>query len=118
ENELRHYANIEAGSDEEIINAAVLLKEKISARLDLHTSDFTCTVTDKCIVVPTSDIAKKRRSTGAGDTWNAGNIFGDLLGFSDDERLFFANCVAGCYISSLQPNHPTIDAVIGFISNL
>ena len=118
ENELKHYANIETSSDEEIINAAVSLKEKIPARLDLHTSGFTCTVTDKCIVVPTPDIARKYRSTGAGDTWNAGNILGDLLGFSDDERSFFASCVAGCYISSLQPNHPTIDAVIDFISNL
>jgi sugar/nucleoside kinase (ribokinase family) len=57
------------------------------------------------------------RSTGAGDAWNAANIFADLLGFADDERLLFANIFAGVYISSPDIVHPTIDTVINFIKH-
>ena len=118
ENELRYYSNIETKSKDDIVNAAISLKKKIPARIDLHTSSFTCTVNKECKVVPTPDISKKYRATGAGDTWNAGDILGELLGFNDDERLLFASCVAGCYISSLQPIHPDLDQVIKFITDL
>ena len=35
---------------------------------------------------------------------------------SDEERLLFANLIAGCYISSPEPIHPTFDEIIKFIS--
>jgi sugar/nucleoside kinase (ribokinase family) len=54
------------------------------------------------------------RSTGAGDAWNAANIFADVLGFADDERLLFANIVAGQYISSPDILPPSLDMVINF----
>ncbi len=117
ENELRHYSNIETNSKDDIVNAAISLKKKIPARIDLHTSSFTCTVNNECKVVPTPDISQKYRTTGAGDTWNAGNILGELLGFNDDERLLFAGCVACRYISSPQPIHPDLNQVIKFISD-
>jgi sugar/nucleoside kinase (ribokinase family) len=118
ENELLHYSNIKTSSDEDVVNAAVSLKEKINARLDLHTANFACTVDKKYTIIPTLKLSKIYRSTGAGDAWNAGDIFAELLDFDDDERLMFANSVAGHYISSSEPVHPTLGKIIEFISKL
>lgn len=118
ENELLHYSDIEANSVEDVINSATDLKNRIHARVDLHTADFACTINESCTLVPAPSINNKYRSTGAGDTWNAGNIFADLLGFNDDERLFFAGCVAGCYISSIEPIHPSLNELIEFIGKI
>jgi len=116
ENELLHYSNIKIASDEDVLNAAVSLKKKTHARVDLHTANFACTVNKKCIIVPALKISKVYRATGAGDTWNAGDIFAELLGFDDDERLLFANSAAGYYVSSPEPIHPTLNEIIKFIS--
>jgi sugar/nucleoside kinase (ribokinase family) len=118
ENELLQYSNIKTDSDKDIVNAAVSLKQKINARLDLHTANFACTVDKKYTVIPTPNLSRIYRSTGAGDAWNAGDIFAELLDFEDDERLMFANSVAGCYISSSEPAHPTLETIIEFISKL
>jgi len=119
ENELTHYSNITtADSGEDVINAAVTLKKKIPARIDLHTASFSCTINDKCTVISTIKISRIYRVTGAGDTWNAGNLFAELLGFNDDERLLFANLVAGCYITSSDPIHPSVEKIIDFIKQI
>ena len=119
ENELMHYSNITiANNNEEIIEALVSLKREIHARIDLHTTSFSCTTNEKCTVVPSIQIPKKYRATGAGDAWNAGNLFAELLNFKLDERLLFANIVAGFYISSSEPMHPDIGKIICFINEI
>jgi sugar/nucleoside kinase (ribokinase family) len=115
ENELRHYSNSTVVTQEEMIRAAELLKKKISARIDFHTSMFSCSIGNATTVIPTITQSRVIRSTGAGDAWNAANIFADLLGFPDDERLLFANIFAGNYISSSEPIHPTIDMIVDSI---
>lgn len=115
ENELCYYSGQTTKSQEAILAAAESLKKTIPARIDVHTSRFSCSIQNKPIIVPTIPLSKVYRFTGAGDAWNAGNIFADLLGFTDDERLLFANIVAGYYISSPNIIHPTIDMVIDFI---
>jgi len=115
ENELRYYSNSSNKTQEEMISAAVLLKKKIPARIDLHTSLFSGSIRDTFIVVPTMSLSIVYRSTGAGDAWNAANVFADLLGFADDERLLFANMFAGHYISSTDVVHSTIDMLINSI---
>ena len=116
ENELLHYSDLATlNNEEDIINAAVFLKKKIHARIDLHTASFACTANENCTVIPTIQLPKIYRATGAGDTWNAGNLFAELLGFNDDERLLFANLAAGCYISSSEPIHPNLKGIIHFI---
>jgi len=117
ENELRYYSNSTCKTQTEMISALESLKKKIPARIDFHTSQFSSSVQDIIIVIPTISLSTMYRSTGAGDVWNAANIFSDLLGFADDERLLFANIVAGRYISSPQILPPTIDMVINFIKN-
>jgi len=116
ENELLQYSNTD--SSEDLVNAGVELKKKINARIDLHTADFTCSINNDVTVVPTLNISNVYRSTGAGDAWNAGNIFGELLNFLDDERLLFASAAAACYISSPKPVHPTMKDIISFLKNL
>jgi len=118
ENELCYYSGIKINTVGDALKAVNLLKKKIDARIDLHTANFACSTNKNCIVIPTIKIKKIFRSTGAGDAWNAGNIFADLLGFEDDERLFFANSVAGYYISSKEPIHPNLEKIIGFISKM
>lgn len=118
ENELRYYSNRVPKNQEEILDAAVSLKKKITARLDLHTAHFACTIDKHCTMVPALKLRKIYRGTGAGDIWNAGNLFAELLGFEDDERLLFANILAGTYISSPEPNQPTIKDVINSIKKV
>jgi sugar/nucleoside kinase (ribokinase family) len=115
ENELRQYTNSTPTTQQELVTAAASLKKKTTARIDLHTSQFSCSLGTTPTIVPTSSLVTVYRVTGAGDAWNAANLFADLLGFADDERLMFANVFAGLYISSPQPVHPTIDMVINFI---
>jgi len=118
ENEIQYLSGQKVSTNDELIKVARQLKEKINGRIDLHTQDFTCSIKTNPIIVPSIEISEKYRSTGAGDAWNAGNIFGELLGFNDNERLFFANCVAGLYILSSKPIHPNLDGIIKYLNDL
>ena len=81
------------------MEAARVLANHFSARIDLHTSDFSATLKGKEeVVVPTFKV-NVLRATGAGDTWCAGNILGDHNDLSDECRLMLANAMAACYIS-------------------
>jgi len=114
-NELAHYCKISnMNKNEDILKAAISLKKKITARIDLHTSSFSCSINNKNTVIPSIILPEIFRITGAGDAWNAGNLFAELLGFNDDERLLFANIVAGYYISSSYPNHPNLEDIKKF----
>ncbi|DAC73339.1 MAG TPA: hypothetical protein DSN98_00180 [Thermoplasmata archaeon] len=115
ENELNYYSMRTNKTQVEMIAAAESLKKKIPARIDFHTALFSCSVHNTSTVVPTAPLQTIYRVTGAGDSWNAANIFADLLGFADDERLLFANICAGHYISSPDIVPSTIDTVINFI---
>ncbi|HUT00114.1 MAG TPA: carbohydrate kinase family protein [Candidatus Thermoplasmatota archaeon] len=117
ENELRYYSNNTCKTQAEMISAIKSLKKKIPARIDFHTALFSSSVQRTVTVIPSISLRTVYRSTGAGDAWNAANIFADLLGFADDERLLFANIFAGVYISSPDILHPTIDTVINFMKN-
>jgi sugar/nucleoside kinase (ribokinase family) len=115
ENELRYFSKSPCTTQAEMLSAVETLKKKIPARIDFHTSLFSASIQDSMIVVPTISLSMLYRSTGAGDVWNAANIFADLLGFNDDERLLFANIIAGQYISSPDTLPPTLDTAINFI---
>jgi len=117
ENELNHYSKRINKTQDEMIAAAESLQGKIHARIDFHTSFFSCSARHPSIVVPTISLPTIYRMTGAGDAWNAANLFADLLGFPDDERLLFANLFAGLYISSPDSVPSSIDMVINFIKN-
>jgi len=93
---------------------ARILADHISARVDLHTSAFAGSFfKDNEVIVPAFNVSALR-STGAGDSWNAGNIFGDALGLPDSCRLTLANAVAAYYVSSPAAKHPTLPELMEF----
>jgi len=95
---------------------AQILAKHVSARVDLHTSAFAGSFTKENEVVVPAFTVPALWSTGAGDAWNAGNIFGDALGLPDSCRLTLANAVAAYYVSSPTAEHPTLPKLIEFCS--
>ncbi len=102
--------------DELAKECARILANKLSARIDLHTTTFAGSFTRKTEVIVPAFQVQVLRATGAGDAWNAGNIFGDALRLSDSCRLTLANAVAAYYISSPAGEHPTLPKLVGFCS--
>jgi len=97
--------------------SARILARKMSARVDLHTTEFAASLSEKSEVIVSAFKVPVLRVTGAGDAWNAGNIFGDAHGLSDSCRLTLANAVAAYYISSPQAKHPTLQELTEFCRN-
>lgn len=95
---------------------ARILAKHVSARVDLHTSAFAGSFfQDNEVIVPAFNVSALR-STGAGDAWNAGNIFGDALRLPDSCRLTLANAVAAYYVSSPIAEHPVLSKLMEFCS--
>lgn len=103
ENEVRWFE--ERG--EQLVEKVRLLSENALCEVDLHTAHHVYVGRSGAVAeVPTFRV-EQRRSTGAGDSWNAGNIFGILAGFGFVERMVIANAVAAYYISHEKGEHPT-----------
>lgn len=99
------------------LEAARVLAEKLNSRIDLHASKFAATITKKTeVIVPTFKI-KPSRVTGAGDSWNAGNIIGDINCLSNQTRLILANAVSACYLLNPKGEYPTKETLLSFIKN-
>ena len=101
--------------DELAMDAARVLAKQLSARIDLHTTVFSATFTGKNEVVVPAFKAEVLRATGAGDSWNAGNILADANGLSNECRLALANAVAAYYLSDSQSLHPTRRKLARFV---
>jgi ribokinase len=91
---------------------------RTQTRVDLHTRDFSKSLFGfrDSAKIPVFKVSPKRL-TGAGDTWNAADAFGEIAGFSHEMRLLFANATAAYYISYPQKRHPTIYDLIDFLEN-
>jgi sugar/nucleoside kinase (ribokinase family) len=98
--------------------SARILASCISARVDLHTTNFSATFTKKRETFAPAFKVPVLRATGAGDAWNAGNILGDANKLSDDCRLTLANAVAAYYISNPSGMHPTRKQLMKFCERL
>ncbi len=88
---------------------------ELPVELDLHTPDYSGLVTRKESILSSTFDVKVRRSTGAGDAWNAGNIFGLLRGARAPVRLLMANLLAAAYVSGLQPEINSLKKLSGFL---
>jgi sugar/nucleoside kinase (ribokinase family) len=125
ENEAITFANLlDVGLKEEQANlgftelamdSARVLANLLPARIDLHTTAFSATFKGKKEVVVPAFKVKVFRATGAGDSWDAGNILGDHNGLSDESRLMLANAVAACYLSDPDGLHPTKEKLFSFL---
>ena len=101
--------------DELAMEAGRVLAKRLPARIDLHTTSFSATFNGKNEVVVPAFNVKAIRATGAGDSWNAGNLIGYNDDLSDESRLSLANAVAAYYISDPEGNHPTRQDLIRFL---
>ncbi len=109
------WRNLVSRSDD-WIPAAKLISRETGVRVDLHTLKFTATIKeDEVISVPTFDTTSNV-VCGAGDAWNAGDIYGELLHLSDNERLVLANAIGALYVSSDDAKHPTSTMIIDFLT--
>jgi len=98
------------------MESAKILSGHLSARIDIHTTTFSATIAKnkKPTIVPTLKVPV-RRVTGAGDSWNAANIYSDANNFPEALRLAFSNTFAAYYVTSQKAEHPTLDRLAKFI---
>ncbi|MHA1216381.1 MAG: carbohydrate kinase family protein [Candidatus Thorarchaeota archaeon] len=100
---------------DEWLRCARFVAQETGSRVDLHTPFFSATLSSELeIVIPTFRV-DVRVTCGAGDAWNAGDIFGTLLGISPDQRVVLANAVGALYVSSSEAEHPTLSDVEQFL---
>jgi sugar/nucleoside kinase (ribokinase family) len=124
ENELMHLAKgvvedsseIE-GADDPLFEAASVYSMLIP-RVDLHTPEFSATFVDgQRIRVPCAKISPVK-VTGAGDVWNAADIYAQGIGLEHKERLIFANAAGAAYLEKQGLEPPSLDEVIGRIDSV
>ena len=98
------------------LECARRLRDELKIRIDLHTPRFTVSINGtKEVLVPTFEV-EVRRVTGAGDAWQAGNAYGDLIGLTPEERLLLANATAAYYISHPKGDHGSLKEIREFIT--
>jgi sugar/nucleoside kinase (ribokinase family) len=124
ENELMHLARgvvedtseIE-GADDPLFEIASVFSMLIP-RVDLHTPEFSATFVDgQRLRVPCARISPVK-VTGAGDVWNAADIFAQGVGLGHKERLIFANAAGAAYLEREGLEPPSLDEVMGRIDNV
>jgi ribokinase len=98
------------------LEASALLYKTLRMRIDLHTTEYSCSFSqENRFVAPGFDV-KVKRVTGAGDSWNAGNIVGELAGLPHIERLLLANATAAYYIQDEAGKHATRQNIVDFLT--
>jgi len=106
ENELQQLAadvrketcGIESEDGNPLFEAASVFS-MLGVRVDLHTPGFSATFIDGQRERVKCGSATPLKVTGAGDAWNAGDIFAQGMGLGHRERLVFANATAAAYMS-------------------
>jgi sugar/nucleoside kinase (ribokinase family) len=97
------------------IKVAKRVSQEIGVTIDLHTQYFSAVVNGDEIVSTPAFHRESRVVCGAGDAWNAGDIYGHLLRLTSQDRIVLANAVAALYVSSLSASHPSRQDVLSFL---
>jgi ribokinase len=87
------------------------LAEELGTRIDLHTREWAASVTGSTSTRVAAGKTPARRLTGAGDTWNAGNLAGYMLDLPERDRLSLAHRVATRYVTGRSGLPPTAQDV-------
>jgi len=97
------------------LKGAKLIAAETEVRVDLHTPYYSATIVeDEMTTVPAFNVESKV-VCGAGDAWNAGDIYGTLLELPPQERLVLANAVASLYVASAEAAHPSLEIIVRFL---
>ncbi len=99
------------------LESAQILSKHINCQIDLHTPFFSSSIQNSETVSFPSFNVTERTLCGAGDAWNAGNIFGLLNNLDSLDRLALANAVAALYVSSKDATHPSLNQLISFLES-
>src|SRR5207237_8429354 len=84
-------------SEDPLFGAASVFSMMIP-RVDLHTPEFSATFVDgQRVRVPCAKI-KPAKVTGAGDVWNAADIYAQGVGLGHKDRLICANDAGEGYL--------------------
>ena len=99
------------------LEGAKLISEETGVRVDIHTPHYSATIIgDETTAVPAFTV-ESHVVCGAGDAWNAGDIFGTLLEVPPMERLILANAIASLYVSSPSATHPHIPDIVKYLES-
>ena len=125
ENELMHLAKdvaedtseTEGAEGDPLIEAASVFS-MMMPRVDLHTPDFSATFVDgQRLRVPCARI-NPVKVTGAGDIWNAADIFAQGVGLEHKQRLIFANAAGAAYLQRQGLEPPSLEEVVAKIDDV
>jgi ribokinase len=100
------------------LESARFVAGETGARVDLHTPYYSATVKGDIVTAFPSFDVKSHVVCGAGDAWNAGDIYGTLLDLSPIDRLVLANAVASLYVSSPSAIHPRLPDIVKFLESI
>ncbi len=99
------------------LEGAQLIATESGSRVDLHTPQYSATIiNDEITAIPTF-MVESNVVCGAGDAWNAGDIYGTLLSLPSMDRLILANAVASLYVSSISASHPSLPDIVSFLQS-
>jgi ribokinase len=105
------------GTDE-VKNAAKRVAEKVGISTDLHSKVGSAWSNGKESAFVHAIKVEAKTLTGAGDSWDAGDIIGYLAGLDPQERLLFANCCASLYVRDPQGEPPTMNKVFELVERV
>jgi len=115
-NDPNRWTNL-AAEPELWLEGAQFISNETGIRVDLHTPHFTATIDgDVTTAIPTFTI-ESHVVCGAGDAWNAGDIYGSLLELTPIDRLILANATASLYVSSASATHPQLPDIVKFLES-
>ncbi len=90
----------------------------LAVRVDLHTPEFSATFIDGQRERVPCLKAEPVKVTGAGDVWNAGDIFAQGMGLEHTERLLFANATAAAYLKREGLDPPGLEEILSVAEEL
>lgn len=103
---------------QQVKDAANLLSGKIGISVDLHTRAGSAWSNGRESVFAHSVKVDAKTLTGAGDSWDAGDMLGYLAGLEPQERLLFANCCASLYVRNDNGEPPVMNKVFEMVERI
>lgn len=112
-----HLLGYSYGGDE-VRAAANKIAEKVGISTDLHTKAGAAWSNGKESEYVHAIKVDAKTLTGAGDSWDAADIIGYLVGLDPQERLLFANCCASLYVRDPQGEPPVMNKVFELLERV
>lgn len=103
---------------QEVREAAKKISEKIGITVDLHTKAGSAWSNGRETEFAHVIKVEPKMITGAGDSWDAGDIVGYLAGLEPRDRLLFANACASLYVRNAKGEPPIMEEVFELVDRI